>query len=208
VKKGDNSPELATGVQIKQRRLIYMADDVIRDVPMRLSDRFNLEKVSWGAIWGGTMVTIGLELLFLAFGIFIEAALGGGSTIWAIVWYLVTMGVSYYAGAWTAARLSDVSVRQVCVLHGLSTWGLSTLGTVILLGVATTTIMGFGRAAGLITLTQANLWGNTELYLGVVWGGIMLSFITAYLGGASGLPGARVSAQEEATVAPPIRRVG
>lgn len=183
-----------------------MADDVIRDVPpagMRLTDRFNLEKVSWGAIWAGTVVTIGMEALFLSFGIFIGGVFGG-SAIWTLAWYLVTMGVSFYTGAWAASRLADVSSRDVCILHGLSTWGLATLATVLIafvvawatLRVGTTIVVSGATAATAPPAPSAHtIWGNIEEYGGIIWGGIMLSLITSYFGGATGKPSEQTSAQ-------------
>jgi hypothetical protein len=182
-----------------------MADDVIRDVPPRFptvaGTRLNLEKVSWGAIWAGVMVTIGLEALFLSFGVFISAVLGG-STDWTMAWYLVTMGISFYAGAWSSARLSDIAVRQTCILHGLATWGLATLATAIVGGVA-------GWAAFLRAGTSFSpaLWSPVEQWGGLIWGGVMLSFITAYYGGSRALPAARATAAtDQQTPSTPIRR--
>ncbi len=187
-----------------------MADEVTRDFSL---PRFNLEKVSWGAIWAGVMVTIGMEALFLAFGIFI-AALIGGSTIWTYIWYLVTMAVSFYAGASTAARLSDVVSRDIRVLHGLATWGLATLATVLIGGV----VVGI---AGYVALTQTNaaayatgamqngsVWGPLEQNAGIIWGGMMLSLMTAYLGGATGTPVQRTISEQRQTPTEPLRRAG
>lgn len=194
-----------------------MADDIFRDVPSgypasagpRLSERFNLEKVSWGSIWAGVMVTIGMEALFLTFGIFIDAVFGG-SAVWGAVWYLITMAVSFYVGAWSAARLSDVAVREISILHGLTTWGLATLSTILLIGIVLwgglqlgTTIV-LSRATGALPFTGAAAWGFTEGMAGVIWGGIMLALLTAYLGGATGLPGTRTSAGQQPNA--PIRR--
>jgi len=190
-----------------------MADDVIiRDVPFRsagLRDRFNLEKVSWGAIWAGTMVTLGMEALFLSFGIFINAAFGG-SNVWAMIWYLVTAFVSFYAGSWCAARLSDVSDRGISILHGLTTWGLATMSTLVIAGV-TTAAIGFAWLTRPYTTATGPVWGgNTILYGGIIWGGVVLSLIASYFGGAAGMPLLQSAAGlEQQPEAPPsqMRRV-
>jgi hypothetical protein len=173
-----------------------MADHVMRDFPAA-PRQFDLKKVSWGAIWGGVMVTIGMEALFLSFGIFI-AAIFGGSTAWSMAWYLVTMAVSFYVGALSAARLSDVADREISVLHGLSTWGLATLATALIGGV-----VGWALAVNTGATLSSGAWGPTEQWGGVIWGGILLSLITAYLGGASGVPRARVATREEDLSAEP-----
>lgn len=172
-----------------------MADDVIRDVPPRypesfgmgVSDRFNLRKVSWGAIWAGAMVTIGMEALFLTFGIFIGAMMGG-STVWTMAWYLVTMAVSFFAGAVSAARLSDTDVRGVCALHGVTVWGVATLATAIL-GMAAS-LVWLGRFGGPFT---AAAWGPIEQWGGVIWGGVFLSLLTSYFGGATAHPSPEIA---------------
>ena len=174
-----------------------MADRVMNDFPAQYTAprQGGLTKVSWGAIWGGVMVTIGLEALFLSFGIFIGAVFGG-STIWSMAWYLVTMAVSFYGGAWSAARLSDVSVREIGILHGLSTWGLATLATALIGGaVAWATVAATGVASG--GVAASTLWGPAEQWGGLIWGGVMLSLIAAYYGGARGLRSRAVTTEQE-----------
>ncbi len=189
-----------------------MADDAMRDISVgipletRAGNRPNFEKVSWGAIWAGVMVTIGMELLFLTFGIFIEGLIGG-SSLWTLIWYLVTMGVSFYAGAWTATRLSDVSEKNICIMHGLATWGLATLSTVLLVGLAVYGgVMAFlSRFTGAVHPPTTHVWGYVTMYGGILWGGIMLSLITAYLGSASAFPSAPAAERREIPNAP-LRR--
>jgi hypothetical protein len=119
-----------------------MAEDVVRDVPVRYpagtAVRFGeiVNQVSWGAIWAGVMVTLGMEALFLSFGVFIGSMFtGSGIFPWTTAWYLVTMGFSFFVGAWTAARMSNVTITEHGILHGLSAWGLATLATVVIVGI-------------------------------------------------------------------------
>ncbi len=188
-----------------------MADNVIQDFPLHSSpiERFHLGEVSWGAIWAGAMVNIGMEALFLSFGIFIGAVFGG-SVVWSMAWYLVTMAVSFFIGAQTAARLSDAPNRQVSVLHGLSTWGLATLATTVIgLVVGWAALrMGFALAAaapGPLTVHAPVVWGAVEEWGGLIWGGIFLSLGAAYVGGSSGAPRTDMGAREPIPSAP-IRR--
>jgi len=133
------------------------------------------------------MITLGLVGLFLLFGVFIGAAFGG-LAIWTMIWYLVTMGAAFGFGAWCAARLSDASSREICGLHGLATWGLATLGTMLIGGVA---LYAYLHYYGVAPPPGATIWsGFTEEWGGLIWGGVMLSLITAYFGGMSGFPAA------------------
>jgi hypothetical protein len=174
-----------------------MADEAMRNpeaypLGTRLSERLNLEKVSWGAIWAGSMVTIGMEILFLSFGVFIDGFFGG-SAAWATIWYLITMAIAFYTGAWCAARLSDIAARDVCILHGLTTWGVGTLATGILsAGVAW---LAVNRVP--LPMNRAVIWGNAEQWGGVVWGGVLLSLITAYFGAGSAMRGEASMAHRE-----------
>jgi hypothetical protein len=164
-----------------------------------MGERFNLERACWGAIWAGSMVTMGVELLFLSFGVFIDGLLGG-SAAWTMAWYLVTMAISFYAGAAAAARLADAPARDICLMNGLAAWGVATLATAIL------------GAAGAVALLKTALpasqmlhWSGAEQWGGVIWGGVLLSLITAYLGSGSTLRGP-VSATHHETPASAMRR--
>ena len=169
--------------------------DIVHDVlPPRLtglSDALHLEKVSWRAIWAGLMVTLGMEGLFLSFGLFIGAAFGG-SVPWSMIWYFVSMIVSFFAGAWTSARLSDMAVPEMCILHGITTWGLATLATVVIgtwlaprwVGIVLST-SGKPPAAIIASIVGADsavAWG------GMIWGGVVLSLLGAFFGGAAVRP--------------------
>jgi hypothetical protein len=189
-----------------------MPDDVIGDVPSFPGAGENrpgeviLNKVSWGAIWAAVMVTIGMEALFLSFGLLIGGALGG-STIWTMIWYLVTMAVSFYIGGWTAARFSNSVDRGTRVLHGLATWGLATLATVLIVGAVFwgTVRLGFALAlnsVGPVMVTSSAVWHAIEMWAGMIFGGVLLGFITAYLGGASGIPGPRIRTRENIPLMP------
>jgi hypothetical protein len=145
------------------------------------------------------MVTLGMEILFLTFGIFIAAALGG-STEWTMAWYLVTMGVSFFMGASSAARLCDVENRDICAMHGIATWGLATLSTALLgMVVATVALFYFKPSIAAIG------WGPLLQWGGIVWGGVMLSLITA-LGGARVRPAVPQAAMQPESPASSLRR--
>jgi hypothetical protein len=144
-----------------------MAEDLTHDVPSRdpapaatrFGDRLNLNKLSWGAIWAGVVITIGMEALFLSFGLFIAGVLGG-SDAWSIAWYLVTMCLAFYAGSRSAVRLSNVADRDICILHGLSTWGLATLATMLIEGM----VWFAALLKTPLPIGATVRWGPAELY--------------------------------------------
>ncbi len=89
-----------------------------------------LKRVSWPAVFGGTFVALGMELVFAAFGLFIGFMLNnpGGITAWSEAWFFVTCFFSLLAGAYVTARLS-ANVSGSGALHGLVTWGLTMMAT-------------------------------------------------------------------------------
>ncbi|HEY7388593.1 MAG TPA: hypothetical protein VH640_08795 [Bryobacteraceae bacterium] len=180
-----------------------MPDDVIRDVPTRppAGLGFLSGRVSWGAIWAGVMVTLGVAALFLSFEVFIDGVLGG-STVWTIIWFLVTMGTSFYAGARTAGRLSGCADRETCILHGMATWGLATLAMTLIGGVLGWA--AFVRSGGYFSPT---LWAPATQWGGSIWGGVVLSLLGAYYGGANALGARTVTTTERETPGTPLRRV-
>lgn len=186
-------------------------------VPRRIEP---VSRVSWGAIWAGVVIALGMEALLTLFGFFIGfdmysanpgTAAGGtpnGASVWTTVWYLVTVGWSMFFGAWCAARLSGI--RESGVLHGISVWGLATFATLLVVstivwavfregivllasGVAAPMGMVPGPAGGgTIVISPQNTAGVIANVAGRLWGGVMLGFITAILGGLAGRPRARV----------------
>lgn len=87
------------------------------------------KRISWPAVFGGTLVALATELCFLAFGVFIGFTMSRGAGVqWGKAWYFVTAFCALFIGGWVAARLSRNtygSGRQ----HGAVTWGLTTLAT-------------------------------------------------------------------------------
>jgi len=88
--------------------------------------RLPLRRLSWPAIFGGAFFALGVMLVLSLFGVAIGAAAAGatqGVRVWAGIWSLVTIFLSFLAGGWLAAKASSVT-RVEGRLHGLVTWGL------------------------------------------------------------------------------------
>jgi hypothetical protein len=94
------------------------------------------QRVSWGAIFAGTVVALVVELMLGTLGL--AVALGNihpatetrtfeGMGVGAGIWFVVTTLVALYAGGWTAGRLAGIPRRADALLHGVVTWGLVTL---------------------------------------------------------------------------------
>lgn len=128
-----------------------MADDVNRNdvvlYPATPGARWSelINRISWGAIWAGVLIALGMEALFALFGLFIGFGMyqanaanpWAGISAWTTVWYLVTAGWSMFFGAWCAARLAGNPVREAAILHGITTWGFAATVTMAILVVGT-----------------------------------------------------------------------
>lgn len=94
-----------------------------------------VRRVSWGAIFAGTVVAMALMIFFSVLGIAIGAAaidpmqdesmsgLGWGSALYLII----TQILSLLAGGFAASRLAGVPRFTASVLHGAAVWALCTV---------------------------------------------------------------------------------
>ncbi len=166
-----------------------------------------IKRISWPAVFGGTMVALGTVILFLFFGLAIGFIIGspGGAAAWSIIWYLVTSIVALYVGGWVAARLSGNPDRGAASLHGLVTWGLTMLATFVFLGssvwevlratanvLAATMTTQPGQAAAAQVQPPSNLAQTVGqagwVFAIVLFGGVLLAAIASWVGGAKGRP--------------------
>lgn len=110
-------------------------------------------RISWGAVFAGLVVTLGLSwllhLLGAAIGVSIEdasdtIALEDGVTGGAAVWLLLSWLVSFFVGSLVAARLAGSLEDFTGMLHGLVLWGTGTLVAVYLGYVGITSMLQTG----------------------------------------------------------------
>ncbi len=167
-----------------------------------------VKRISWPAVFGGTMVALGTMILFVLFGLAIAFLIGRprGIEAWSVIWYLVTSIVALYIGGWVAARLSGNPDRRAAQLHGLVTWGLTTLATAFFLTTSAWNVLstGAGLLAAAVTQTpqgqaaaaqapppstflQALVSSGWMLAI-VLFGGVLLAAISSWMGGAKGTP--------------------
>ncbi|MBI4396977.1 MAG: hypothetical protein HY548_07780 [Elusimicrobia bacterium] len=116
------------------------------------------KRISWGAVFAGVTVVLVTQFLLslLGFGIGMstinlatEAAPAQGVGIGAAIWWIVSAMIALYAGGWVSGHLAGVPRASDSALHGILTWGVSTLLAFFLV----TTVVGniIGGVAGTIT---------------------------------------------------------
>lgn len=136
-------------------------------------------RVSWGALFAGTILTLGLWMLLMVLGV----ALGltaidpndrsiAGQSIFTGIWALVAPLVALFFGSWATARLAGSQLRWSGALHGAIVWALSSLvGFWVIasaVGAAASGVASLGgravssaaQGAGNISLEQLGVSGN------------------------------------------------
>ena len=116
-----------------------------------------LSRVSWGAIFAGTVIALGLlillSLLGTAFGFRAIDPQGGaafeGVGIGTGIWWIVTSIVALAIGGYVAGHLSGIPEKRSATAHGASVWGLLTLAMLWL--AASTTGAAINTATGAVT---------------------------------------------------------
>ena len=114
-------------------------------------------RISWGAIFGGVVLVISVQMLLslLGAGIGLNTVnVNAGSTpdassfgIGAGLWWVVSSCIALFFGGYAAAWLAGNEIKFDGMLHGLVTWGIASLVTVYLLSSAIGGIVGGGFSA-------------------------------------------------------------
>ncbi|ARS34040.1 hypothetical protein CA264_00505 [Pontibacter actiniarum] len=117
-----------------------------------------MKRISWGAVFGGLVVALVVQLTLSLLGLGIGigsidptqeqnpmAGLGTGT----LIWWIVSMLISLFAGGWVAGRLAGMPTGFDSILHGILTWSLFTLLSFYLLTTAIGRIVsGVGNVVG------------------------------------------------------------
>ena len=132
--------------------------------PIHTDSERVMRRVSWGAIFAGTVIAMALMVFFATLGIAIGAAaidpaseanplsgMGIGSGLYLVITQLLSLAV----GGFAAAKLAGVPRTTSSILHGLSVWALSTLlalwlaisGAGAIFGAASSLVGNTARAA-------------------------------------------------------------
>jgi hypothetical protein len=118
-------------------------------------------RISWGSIFAGAIIALATQVVLTLIGMAIGlatispargntpsgTALGLGATIWLLISSLISL----FIGGYIAGRLGGTFNGW---LHGLATWGVVTLGTIMLLTTAAGGLIG--AASGLAAFTAQN----------------------------------------------------
>jgi hypothetical protein len=110
-----------------------------------------IKRVSWGAIFAGTVVILGIQLFLSVIGISVggasinptsEAHPFSGIPVGAGIWFGVSGLIALFVGGWVAGRLAGVPRRVDGLLHGAVCWGLANLAFLFVMTTAVGTVLG------------------------------------------------------------------
>lgn len=139
----------------------------------------------WPAILAGSVVAVGIGLVFAAFGAAlglsaVSAQVGQGSGLWGLIlsglWAVVTLVAAYGAGGYVAGRLrrrmdgasaDEVSARDA--MHGIVVWGLGVIVSFWIIGGAIGTA---ANTAGALASGAADIAATTAQGVGSAVGAV------------------------------------
>lgn len=110
-----------------------------------------ISRLSWSAVFAGVFIAIAIQLLLSLLGLSIgfgsinpveDAKPFSGLGTGALIWWIVTMLISLFAGGWVAGRFSNQVQKTDLILHGLITWCLLTFLNIYLVTSSVSKIVG------------------------------------------------------------------
>lgn len=121
--------------------------------------------IRWSAVFGGSVVAIGLMMLlhFLGLAAGLTAAGADGSLrgigIGVGVWSIIVPILALFAGAFVASRFAGPVSRATGIWHGGVVWGLTSLGTLVLVTMALGPVVkaGAGVASSTVSAAESTL---------------------------------------------------
>jgi hypothetical protein len=161
-------------------------------------------RTAWGAIFGGTFVYIAV---MSTFGLMLSSAIfssSGWTSLGFTIWNAIVAIIALYIAGRATSHLARIADRGIGAWHGLITFGMSFIATVLVLGVALSTAAPYSMRAAGNTNVAGNLIGVASGGGWALWCAMFLGFIAAAIGGSQAADLGAIR-----TVEPPaeIRRV-
>jgi predicted RNA binding protein with dsRBD fold (UPF0201 family) len=108
-------------------------------------------RISWGAIIAGVIVGLVIEITLALLGTAIgltyiepqtkDTSMSAAMKV-SLFWWLITWLISLFLGSMVAAKLSGIWLKSASAMHGLTTWAVSVILTIMLLTSAVGSIVG------------------------------------------------------------------
>lgn len=127
-----------------------------------------LKRVTWGAIFAGSIIALGVTALLGMLGLAIgfraidpnQADAFGGVDIGTAIWWAVTSIIATGLGGYVAAHFAGLPDRIAAIGHGAAVWGVVTIVTLWFAVSAVGTLLNTATGAvGTVARTAANVVG-------------------------------------------------
>ncbi|PWE53983.1 PhnA-like protein [Metarhizobium album] len=134
----------------------------VTPVPLEQPSTAAFHKISWGAVLAGAVIALTAHFLLNLLGIGIGAAVLDPMTndnpdastfsIGSAIWFILTGIIASFAGGYIASRLSGRPSTSTGALHGLTSWAVTTLFLLYLLGTSVGALVGgvYSGLSGLV----------------------------------------------------------
>jgi hypothetical protein len=107
-------------------------------------------RLSWGAIFGGTFVALGVWIMLYTLGLALglssvdpsNAGSARSAGIFTGIWSVLTPLVALFVGGVVAARTAGIVDKAGGAMHGAVLWGVTTLLGVFLVGTLLSSVLG------------------------------------------------------------------
>jgi hypothetical protein len=164
-------------------------------------------RVSWGGIWAGMLVVLGVMLVLSSLGIAVGFTAAGSADpddigTGAVVWARVSLLVALFLGGMAAARMSMVWDRFTGFAQGVLVWVVSMV-SILLLSANGVRLIGIALAYG--TAQRAETAPDMAAWFTFI--SIVLSLLAAVLGSALGQHRAAVRAKSEIAAETVVEKV-
>jgi hypothetical protein len=152
--------------------LLFLGEQIMVDMNTTTQNADSIEfesirfrdRISWKAVFAGTLTILVLQLLLSLLGIGIGASIVdplkeqdpmSGLGIGSGIWLILSTILSVYVGSMVAGRLTLIPMRIEGALHGFLTWALASLATVYLISTVSASLVS--GTAGIVGKTASML---------------------------------------------------
>ena len=117
---------------------------------------YSRSRTPWGAIWAGLFAFVAIWSVFGLLGeaIFASAANPNvanpvsGMSVGMGVWSVILTIIAMYVGGRVTGALAGITTRHEGVMYGMTMFGLSVIGTVVVVVLGGTALNGVGVSGG------------------------------------------------------------
>lgn len=139
-------------------------------------------RISWGGVWGGVLVALGVLFLSGALAMAVGASKGGAllGGIGAAVWAGASLLVALFLGGTVSTRVGAIYDDATGLVQGVLVWVVSAILAAVVAGSGMAELSLYGGFDQLMppSAMQSGAW--------IGFGSLLLSLLAAVLGAAAG----------------------